>query len=224
MRMFANSILHTQLLAYHNQRFGAKALCPFGLCSLAIVLAACGAPRPIKYYQLSYPMAQQTQTQSSVLNVSLLVRTFDSSVLYKDNRIVYAIGPEELGLYEGQRWVNPPVDMLQDALIRGLRSSGRYRSVMSVRGEGGGEYSLTGSLYEFCEFDGAQISARLNYVARLRERKTGLIVWTHNYNHDEPASEKTVLAVVSAMDKNVQRSVEEIQAGLLEYFNANPPK
>jgi len=187
------------------------------------VLAACGAPR-IKYYQLSYPMAQQTQTQSSVLNVSLLVRTFDSSVLYKDNRIVYAIGPQELGLYETQRWINPPVDMLQDALIRGLRASGRYRSVMSVRGEGGGEYSLTGGLYEFCEFDGAQISARLNYVVRLRERKTGLIVWTHNYSHDEPAGEKTVLAVVSAMDKNVQRSVEEIQAGLLEYFNANPPK
>jgi hypothetical protein len=49
-------------------------------------------------------------------------------------------------------------------------------------------------------------------------------VWTHNYNHDEPAGAKTVPAVVSAMDKNVQRSVDEVQAGLLEYFNANPPK
>ena len=51
-----------------------------------------------------------------------------------------------------------------------------------------------------------------------------MIVWTHAYNHDEPASAKTVPAVVAAMDKNVQRSVEEVQAGLDEYFRANPPK
>ena len=79
---------------------------------------------------------------SNQINVSVLVRTFDSSVFYKDNRIVYATSPQELGLYEGQRWINPPVEMLQDSILRGLRASGHYRSVMSVRGEGGGEVSL----------------------------------------------------------------------------------
>lgn len=190
--------------------------------ALAAFLSACGSPRPIKYYQLSYPTS--AQGQQAPLNVSLLVRTFDASFLYKENRIVYSTSPQELGLYDSQRWVTPPVDMLQDALVRGLRSSGRYRSVMTVRGEGGGEYSLTGHLYEFGEYDGPEIMARLNYVVRLRERKTGMIVWTHNYNHDEPAGAKTVPAVVTAMDKNVQRSVDQVQAGLLEYFNANPPK
>ena len=66
--------------------------------------------------------------------------------------------------------------------------------------------------------------ARLNYEVRLRDRKTGTAVWTHMYSHDEPASEKSVSAVAIAMDKNVKRSVQEVQAGLEEYFHANPPK
>jgi ABC-type uncharacterized transport system auxiliary subunit len=222
MRIFSNAKMNHQLLAHRVRRFRAISISFLGLTSLAILLAACGAPRPVKYYQLSYPMSAPSQQPS--INVSILVRTFDSPVLYKDNRIVYATSPQELGLYEGQRWVTSPVEMLQDSLIRGLRASGHYRSVMSVRGEGGGEYALTGNLYEFCEFDGAEIVARLKYVARLRDRKTGLIVWIHNYDHDEPAGAKTVPAVAAAMDKNVQRSVAEVEAGLADYFNANPPK
>ena len=40
--------------------------------------------------------------------------------------------------------------------------------------------------------------------------------------YDEPASEKTVTSFVVAMDKNIQRSVQDVQAGLEEYFRANP--
>ena len=48
------------------------------------------------------------------------------------------------------------------------------------------------------------------------------MVWDHVYKHDEPAGEKSVNAFVVAMDKNVQRSVQEVQAGLEEYFHAHP--
>jgi ABC-type uncharacterized transport system auxiliary subunit len=187
---------------------------------LALTLAACGSPRPIKYYQLTYPAT--APSPAAPLNVSLLVREFDSSHLFQEEGIVYSTQPNELGVYQQQRWASPPVDMLQDALVRGLRSSGRFRSVMIVRGEGGGDYALAGNLYEFGEVDGAEIVARLSYTVRLRDRKTGLIVWTHTYNHDEPASAKTVPAVVAAMDTNVQRSVQEVQAALGEYFAAHP--
>ena len=168
MRIFLNSKLNTEFCLYRRGRLRAHPLAFLALSLLASLIAACGAPRPVKYYQLSYPMsaaAQQTQ-----INVSVLVRTFDSSVLYKDNRIVYATSPQELGLYEGQRWVNRrPLRCFKIRSFADLRASGHYRSVMSVRGEGGGEYSLGGSLYEFCEYDGgSQISARLNYVVRLQ--------------------------------------------------------
>ncbi len=222
MRIFLSRSMTQQAFGNLTRRFRSNSHSLLALGGLAIALAGCGSTRPIKYYQLTYPSAMPAQ--QAPLNVSLLVHTFDASHLYKDERIVYSVSPQELGLYESQRWVAPPVDLLQDALVRGLRSSGHYRSVMTVRGEGGGEYSLTGHLYEFGEVDGAEIVARLSYIVRLRDRKTGMIVWFHTYNHDEQASGKTVPAVAAAMDKNVQRSVEEVQAALDEYFRANPPK
>ena len=68
----------------------------------------------------------------------------------------------------------------------------------------------------------ATIVARLSYEVRLRDRKSGTTVWEHSYSYDEPASEKSVSAFVNAMDKNIQRSVQEVQAGLEEYFRAHP--
>ncbi|MGA7413237.1 MAG: ABC-type transport auxiliary lipoprotein family protein [Bryobacteraceae bacterium] len=217
MRIFLNSPMNFEPDA--TRRF-FSALGFVAAAFLALTLAACGSPRPIKYYQLTYPTT--APSPGAPLNVTLLVRAFDSSNLFKEEGIVYSVHPPELSVYDQQRWVAAPVDMLQDALVRGLRSSGRFRSVMTVRGEGGGDYALAGHLYEFGEVDSPEIVARLSYTVRLRDRKTGLIVWTHTYNHDEPASAKTVLAVVAAMDTNVQRSVQEVQAALGEYFAAHP--
>ncbi len=222
MRIFLSSRMKHSSIDKFTGRFRANSASLLVAGALLLALAGCGSTRPIKYYQLTYPSS--AAMQQAPLNLSVVVHTFDASHLYKDERIVYSVSPQELGLYESQRWVAPPVDLLQDALVRGLRSSGRFRSVMTVRGEGGGDYALTGHLYEFGEVDGAEIVARLNYIVRLRDRKTGMIVWYHTYNHDEQASAKTVPAVVAAMDKNVQRSVEEVQSALDEYLRANPPK
>lgn len=222
MRIFFSSTLKHEPLNHLAMRFRAHSPLLFALGILTLVLSGCGAPRPIKYYELSYPSV--AASQQAPLNVSLLVHMFEGSHLYKDERIVYSTSPQELGVYESQRWVLPPVDLLHDALVRSLRYSGRFKSVMVVRGEGGGDFGLHGYLYEFNEVDGSEVVARLDYVVRLRDRKTGMVVWTHTYNHDEPAGAKTVPAVAAAMDKNVQRSVAEIQAGLDEYFQAHPPK
>jgi ABC-type uncharacterized transport system auxiliary subunit len=58
----------------------------------------------------------------------------------------------------------------------------------------------------------------------LRNPKTGATVWTHYYSHDEPVSDKTVPAVVSALNKNVQMAVSEVASGLDQYFASHPPK
>jgi hypothetical protein len=46
--------------------------------------------------------------------------------------------------------------------------------------------------------------------------KLGKAVWQHTYNHDEPTNGKSVADVATAMDKNVQLSVQEIQDGILQ--------
>jgi ABC-type uncharacterized transport system auxiliary subunit len=195
------------------------------LSILAVVffVAGCGGARPIKYYQLSYPTTAPPPSPDAI-NTTLIVRPFEASHLYLSDQIVYGFDSPEMGIYQTQRWAEPPVEMLQAALARGLRSTGRFRGVYTIRADAAGQYILAGHLYDFKEVDGSTVVARLNYEVHLRDRKVGTTVWTHTYNYDEPAAEKSVTAVATAMDKNVRRSVQEVQAGLEDYFRVNPPK
>jgi len=193
-----------------------------GLLFVASLLSGCGGARPIKYYQISYPT--QSATNSDAVDAVLMVRLFETSPLYLDNKIVYGFDSPEMGTYEYQRWVEAPVAILQDSLVRGLRASGRFKGVYALRSDINGNFVLAGHLYDFKEVDGSTIVARLNYETRLRDRKSGQTVWSHTYSHDEPVAEKSINAFVQAMDKNVQRSVQEVQAALEEYFRAHPAK
>jgi ABC-type uncharacterized transport system auxiliary subunit len=192
------------------------------IAALALGLAACGTERPIKYYQVSYPT--KSFVAEDAINVTLMVRPIESSHLYLDDKIVYGFDSPEMGAYEYQRWSDPPAEILQTALVRGLRSTGRFRAVYTLRADPSERFILGGHLYDFKEVDASTTLARLNYEVRLRDRKTGAVVWDHTYTHDEPAGAKTVAAFVEAMDKNIQRSILEVQAGLEEYFRAHPPQ
>jgi len=151
-----------------------------------------------------------------------VVRPFETSHLYLDDKIVYGFDSPEMGTYNNQRWAEPPVEILENTLVRGLRASGRFKGVFTPRYAASARYTLMGHLYEFKEVDTKPIVARLNYEVRLRDRKTGTTVWNHTYSHDEPAAEKSVNAFVVAMNKNLERSVQEVQGGLEEYFRSHP--
>lgn len=187
------------------------------------VVSGCGSARPIKYYQISPPPAAAAPS-SEPLNVRILVRVPLASHIYREDPIVYSSETNQFGTYETHRWTEPPAEMLQSALVRGLRASGRFRAVQNQRSDSNGEYLLVSQLYAFTEITGPSWGARLSYDVDLRELKTGNVVWSHSYNRDEPSGGKTVLDLVTAMDKNVQRSVQEIQAGLDDYFKNRPAK
>jgi len=188
-----------------------------------VLLSGCAKPRAIKYYQITYP--SNVSVSQEMIDTMLLVRSFDASHLYLDDRIVYGYDSPEMGTYEDERWAEPPVEMLRDAIVRGLRSSGMFKGGVHIaRSDLGGRYLLSGHLYDFKEVDAATISARLAFEARLWDRKTRTLVWSHSYSFDEPAAEKSVSAVAAAMDRNVQRSVQAIAADLTEHFKAHPPQ
>jgi ABC-type uncharacterized transport system auxiliary subunit len=220
MKIHPVNILNRSNLSSHSFGWVNSAAKVAGIVTLALSLAGCGSQRPIKYYQVTYPT--KSFVAQDAINTTLRVRTFESSHLYLDDKMVYGFDSPEMGTYEYQRWADPPVEILQNALVRGLRSSGRFKAVYTVRADPDGRYILAGHLYDFKEVDGATIVARLSYEVRLRDRKSATTVWEHSYTYDEPAAEKSVPAFVIAMDKNVQRSVQEVQAGLEEYFRAHP--
>jgi ABC-type uncharacterized transport system auxiliary subunit len=187
-------------------------------------LTGCGAARPSKYYQLTVPANAASVEKADAVPVTLLLGGLMTSHLYREDRIVYGNGPEQLGTYEFERWAEPPAELIQGVLLRQLRGSGRYRAVYYRRSNMKGDYALRGRLYDFKELSGPQLSARVTLELEMRDLNTGGTVWTHYYTHDEPVSGKDVSSIVAALDRNVQRAVAEVVASLDQYFAAHPVK
>src|SRR6266852_9453666 len=213
------SVVHRAITSW-----GRRAALTSTRALLCILCAGCGAARPASYYQLTPPSVNAADPPPvNVYPVTILVGPLMSSHLYREDHIVYISSAENMGIYEYQRWVEPPAEMIQDVIFRSLRASGRYRSVHSLRSSVRGDYLLHGHLYDFKEISGSPMSARLSLELEMRDTKTGETVWTHLYNHDEPVSGKDVSAVVAALDRNVQRATTEFTASLAQYFSAHPP-
>jgi ABC-type uncharacterized transport system auxiliary subunit len=194
------------------------------ICAVAVAIAAagCGAARPVKYYQLTVPGDMSSTADANAFQVTLLVGPLLGSRIYRDDRIVYSSG-EQMGMYESERWASPPTEMFQEVLFRELRASGKYKTVNMLRSNARGDYILNGRLYDFKEVTGGTFAARIAVEYELRDTKTGATVWSHYYSHDEPVSGKEISAVASAIDRNVQGIVSQVQAGVAAYFQANPP-
>ena len=192
------------------------------LMMLAILLAGCGAPRPIKYYVIDATPAPAGAVSAQV-PVVLLVGRITASHLYRDDRLIYGSGPVELGTYEYDRWAEPPADMVQNLLIANLRASGQYRSVSRVASNVRGDYIVRGHLLALYGVDKPELVARFSLQLELFDPVTRAIVWTQTYTHDEPVQGKTVASIVEAMDRNVGSGLQQLSAAINQYFMSHPP-
>jgi ABC-type uncharacterized transport system auxiliary subunit len=183
-------------------------------------LCGCGAIPQSKYYQLTAPSEGSPAPVGDPFQVTLLVGPLKASHLYREDRLVYATSSEEMGTYQVHRWAEPPTEMIQGLLWRSLRASHRYSAVNLLASGSRGDFLLQGNLYDFKELSGGALAARVNMELELREIKTGAIVWTHSYSHDEPVKGKDVSSVVAALNQNAQRCVSEAEASLNEYLAA----
>jgi ABC-type uncharacterized transport system auxiliary subunit len=200
---------------------------PIRLAAVAVLLAGfaagCGSARPVKYYALDAGPVP-TSAPSTVYPVSLLVARPTTSHLYRDDRLVYGSGPVQLGTYSDQRWSQTPADMVQDQLIVSLRSTGEYRTVSRLGSSAHGDYVVRSNLDALYEVDQPALVARFAMRVELFDSKAGATVWVGNYSHDEPVNGKNVAAVVEAMNRNVRAGMQQLTAGINQYFANRPPQ
>jgi ABC-type uncharacterized transport system auxiliary subunit len=195
---------------------------------LAVAAGGCGgAGRPNKYYRLEIP--EVASPPAGTYPVSLLVARINAPHLYRDARIVYQAGSQELGTYEYHRWAEPPTEMIESLLAHLLRESGRYKSVQTQKSNARGDYIIRGRLYNLEEISGSPLLARVTFEFELYDVKTGTTVWSQFYKHDEPVSgpgkdKGKVAHVVEALDRNVKRGLEQMVSGIDQYFTTHPPK
>jgi ABC-type uncharacterized transport system auxiliary subunit len=181
-------------------------------------IAGCGAGRPVRYYTLERPPIVQ-HAATNRYPVSLLVGRLRSTRLLEDDRIVYGMNAVEMGVYSGHRWAEPPAEMIETMLLERLRATAQYRSVQRLAGAARGDYVLRGRLISLKELDlPSGIVGRFAIELDLFQPKTGAVVWTQSYDHDEPVEKKTVTGVVGALQRNVEAGLAQLTADLGQYF------
>jgi len=186
---------------------------------VVLLLAGCGAGKPIKYYSLQAPEITPTPPKT---DVALLIAHFRAPTLYRDTRIVYRTGANELGVYEEHRWVEAPAIMVEEMMLQYLRRSGRYKSVQNIASNAQGDYVVRGRVERFEQVEGKPITTRVWLHLTLYDPKSGATVWAQNYERDENASGTDFDGVVAALDKNLQRGVAELAGGIDQYLAAHP--
>jgi ABC-type uncharacterized transport system auxiliary subunit len=191
---------------------------------LAALYAGCGASRPYRYYTLDVAHAPSPPSGSDLYPIKLLVGRVSTPELYRDNRIVYGSGEFQLGAFEYERWAEMPAEMIQDALVAALRTTGQYRSVTRFGSSARGDYVIRSQLFSLYEVDRPSLVARFAMQFELYDPKSGATVWTTTYSHDEPVQGKSVADVVEAMNRNVRAGVQQAVGGLGQYFAAHPPE
>ncbi len=191
---------------------------------VACLAAGCVSARSPRYYRLNlFPIA--TQSNASPFQVSILVGRLTAPRILRDDRVVYGMSDVELGVDEYHRWTEPPTEMIEDLLVQQLRHSGQYKSVQRISSTARGDYLLRGHLSSLNEVDDPSgIKARFEIQLELFDQKSGSVVWTDKYSHDEPSDKKTVTAVVESLQKNVNSGIEQLTASLAQYFAAHPPQ
>lgn len=187
-------------------------------------MAGCGSPRPMRYYTLEAP-ATSVHAEVDTYPVTLLVGRISAPHVLRDDRIAYGMTEVELGLYYEHRWSEPLPEMLQTMMVEKLRASGKYKAVQKITSSSRGDYILRGHISSLNEMDlPSGIVGRFAMQLELFQPKTGSVVWTQSYNHDEPVSGKKVNDVVEALKKNVQTGLNDLTAGLDAYLAAHPIK
>jgi len=70
---------------------------------------------------------------------------------------------------------------------------------------------VRGRLYEFEEVDSGSIGGQVSMEFELYDRKSGKVVWSHSYSEmNRLARQKSISAVVAALDINLDRGLKEV--------------
>ena len=214
-----------------NMRFGQKRIVSVLAALLTFVgiiaTANCGAARPVKYYTLNPAPAPEPSVSvenDAPLPVTILIGRITASHLYLDSPIVYSAGDVELGTYPDHRWAEIPTEMIETMLVQSLRAKGKFHSVGRLGSSARGDYVLRGHLYSLEEIDSPSLAARFSLALELFQPKTGNVVWSQSYSHDEPVNRKTVPAVVEALRQDVLAGLDQLTNSLDAYVSTKAPQ
>jgi ABC-type uncharacterized transport system auxiliary subunit len=165
-------------------------------------LAACAGKVPeTRYYQLASPKT----AVASNSGVALVVNSLDTEGAYDDERIVYRLTPFRLDYYDYHRWSAAPGAMIGNYLEQAFEASGRFRSVTREPNPSA-PVTLGGRVIAIEEVDKSKTSWVGRIVVELTVvDKNGDMLWSQQYEENEPLTVQTPEGLARALSKALDR-------------------
>ena len=186
------------------------------LASLALAgLAGClPAVPPVQYYRLAL---QEELPRGESTGEVLAVEVMEVDAVYDDPRIVYRESEYELDYYHYHQWSAQPGTAIADFLQAALAQTGRFSAVLR---DPSPETTLLlgGRLQALEEVDRSKDRwvGHLALELRLREPRTGEILWTRRFDIEEPLVERSPKGLARAASSMLARVVVEAAPRIAE--------
>ena len=123
---------------------------------VGVMISGCmslgGQPsRAIEYYTLEYPPARFENY--SAIAAGIRVERFTAVQEFQGNDMVFRPKPYVRSMYRYQRWKTSAADMVTDCVLRDIRDSKIFSSVLAYYDGGDARFLLEGRVAEFMEID-----------------------------------------------------------------------
>jgi ABC-type uncharacterized transport system auxiliary subunit len=184
----------------------------FSLAALAMLAGCAGRVKYPSYYTLNLP-APPDPPAAATAHATLAIREFRAPTYLRQTAIVYRTSPEQIGFYAYNRWAMDPRDFVTNAVIERLRSSGAFSHVQSYDGSRDVDYVLSGRLEKLEELDyqgGVKVQVAMS--AEITSIATGKPVWSNEVSETGDVDKRDVPAVVSEMNRTMERAIEKLVA------------
>jgi ABC-type uncharacterized transport system auxiliary subunit len=182
----------------------------FCLAALVILIGCAGKVRYPSYYTLNLP-APPDPPAAEKSHASLAIREFRAPNYLRQGAIVYKTSPEQIDFYAYHRWAMDPRDFVTNAVIDRLRASGAFARVQSYNGSRDADYVLSGRLEKLEELDyQGSVKVEVAISAEMTNISTGAVVWSNSISDTGDVGKRDVPAVVSEMNRTMQRAIEKL--------------
>jgi ABC-type uncharacterized transport system auxiliary subunit len=196
----------------------------FSLAALAMLTGCAGRVKYPNYYTLNLP-APPDPPAAATAHPSLAIREFRAPAYLRQTAIVYRTSPEQIGFYAYNRWAMDPRDFVTNAIIERLRSSGAFAHVQSYDGSRDVDYVLSGRLEKLEELDyqgGVKVQVAMS--AEITSLATGKPVWSNEVSETGAVDKRDVPAVVSEMNRTMERAIAKLVTPVSAQIAASSPK
>jgi ABC-type uncharacterized transport system auxiliary subunit len=182
----------------------------FCLAALVILTGCGGRVKYPNYYTLNLPAPPDPPAAENA-HATLAIRQFRAPTYLRQGAIIYKTSPEQIGFYAYHRWAMDPRDFVTNSITERLRASGIFARVKAYDGSRDADYVLSGRLEKLEELDyqgGVKVQVAIS--AEMTSVATGKTVWSNAVSEIGDVNKHDVPAVVSEMNRTMQRAIEKL--------------